>query len=87
MTVAEPCIMLPLLLITDDLKILKMSSKIKELQEVAKAVLATTKIVLGAEARHSRVAVVGGLAVIHLTKYRTTAVSIRTPYYNFPCLN
>ncbi|KAF4631081.1 hypothetical protein G7Y89_g7048 [Cudoniella acicularis] len=46
-----------------------MSFRTNELQEAAKAVLTTTKMILGAEARHSRVTVVGGLAVVQLTHY------------------
>lgn len=46
-----------------------MSFRTKELQEAAKAVFTTTKMILVAEARHSRVTVVGGLAVVQLTHY------------------
>jgi hypothetical protein len=41
----------------------------------AKQVLSSTKIILGDEARHSRIVIVGGLAVMRLTnEYRTTTV-------------
>ncbi|RFU30489.1 hypothetical protein B7463_g5866, partial [Scytalidium lignicola] len=45
----------------------------KELHDVARVVLSTTKMILGPEATHSRVAVVGGLAVLRWTNnYRAT---------------
>ena len=57
-------------------------SNVKELHEAAKAVFTTTKKIFGAQARYSRVAIVGGMAVTHLTNYhRVTKVSIRASNY------
>jgi hypothetical protein len=60
-------------------------SNVKELHEAAKAVFTTTKKIFGAQARYSRDAIVGGMAVTHLTNYhRVIKVSMRAS--NYVCL-
>jgi hypothetical protein len=59
-------------------------SYIKELQEAANTVFTTTKAILGVKARHSRVAIVGGFVVVHLTDhYWATSVNIKNFILHF----
>ena len=61
MTVTEPCILFPLLS-----QFSKYLSEYK-LHEAAKPVFTTAKMILGAEAAQSRVAIIGGFAVLNWT--------------------
>jgi hypothetical protein len=57
-------------------RILKMFSlRHQILLDAARKVISNTKVILEDEARHSRMVLVGGLAVMRLTnEYRTTTV-------------